>query len=141
MTCNAFGDARKDDVCAAVYSVVHQSSGISQGLLCSKSRLSKQDLKISRLELVACHVPVNLLGNAKKALTNYPIDKLFAWTDSKTTLHWIRGNGNYKQFVKNRADKIREKKKKKKGLACVNTAKNPADIGSCSMSVRKMREL
>ena len=85
-------------------------------------------------------MPVNLLGNAKKALTNYPIDKLFAWTDSKTTLHWIRGNGNYKQFVKNRADKIREKKKKK-GLACVNTAKNPADIGSCSMSVRKMREL
>ena len=84
---------------------------------------------------------VNLLDNAKKALTDYPIDKLFAQTDSKTTLHWIRGNGNYKQFVKNRADKMREKKKKKNDLACVNTAENPAYIGSCSMSVRKMREL
>ena len=54
---------------------------------------------------------VNLLDNARKALTDYPIDKMVPWTDSKTTLHWIRGNGNYKQFVKNRADKICEKKK------------------------------
>ena len=65
----AFGDASKDGVCAAVYSVGHQSSGISQDLLCSESRLSKQDLTIPRLELVACHMPVNMLDNAKKALT------------------------------------------------------------------------
>ena len=31
--------------------------------------------------------------------------------------------------------------KEKNCLACVNTAENPADIGSRSMSVRKMREL
>ena len=106
----AFGDASKNGVCAAVYSVVHQSSGISQGLLCSKSRLSKQYLTIPRLGLVACHVSVNLLDNAKKAVTDYPIDKLVAWTDNSIALHWIRGNCNYKQFVKNGGDKIGEKK-------------------------------
>ena len=107
---HAFEDASKDGVCAAVYSLVHQSSSISQGLLHSKSRLSKQDLTIPRLELVGCHRSVDLLYNEKKALTGYLVDKLVAWNDSSTALHWIRGNGNYKQFVKNHTDKIREKK-------------------------------
>ena len=83
----AFGNASKDGVCAAVYSVVHQSSGVSQGLLCPKSQLSKQDLTVPGLELVACHMSVNLLDNAKKAVTGYPIDKSVAWTGSSTALH------------------------------------------------------
>ena len=86
---HAFGDASKDGVYASVYSVLHQSSSISQGLLCSKSRLSKQDLTIQRLELAVCHVSVNLLDNAKKALNRYPIVKFVAWTDSSTAFHWI----------------------------------------------------
>ena len=84
---HTFGDASKDGVCVTVYSVVHQSSGISEGLPCSNSRLSKQDLTIPKLELVACHMPGNLPDNAKKALSGYPIHKLAAWTDSSTALH------------------------------------------------------
>ena len=105
---HAFGDASKNSVCAAVYSIVHWSSGISQGLLGSKLRLSKQDLTVSKIKLVACHMSINLVGNKKKALTGYPVRKLVAWFDSSTALLWIRGNGNYKQFVKNCSDKIRE---------------------------------
>ena len=61
-------------MCAAVYSVVHQSSGVNQVLPCSNSQLIKQDLTILRLDLVTCHMSVNLLDNAKKAFTDYPID-------------------------------------------------------------------
>ena len=82
---------------------------------------------------------VNLLDNVTKALTGYPIDKLVAWTDRATALHWIRGNGNYKQFVKNRADEIREKKEIT--WRYVNTIENLADIGSRGMSIAKMGEL
>ena len=43
------------------------------------------------------------------------------------------------KFVKNRADKIREKKET--NWRYVHTSENPADIGSCGMSVTKMGEL
>ena len=82
---------------------------------------------------------VNLLNNAKEALTGYPIDKLVAWTGSSTALHWIRRNGYYKQFVKNCSNKMREKKKI--AWRYVNTTENPADIRSRGMSVAKMGKL
>ena len=91
---------------------------------------------IPRLELVACHMPVNLLDNAKKALTGYSVDKLIAWTDSSIALHWIQGNGYYKQSFKNRAHKIREKKDII--WRYMNTTENPVDIESRGMSVAKM---
>ena len=37
---HAFGDASKDGVAAAVYAVVEQEHGITQGLVCSKSRIA-----------------------------------------------------------------------------------------------------
>ena len=55
----AFGD---------IYSIVHLSGGVSQGLLCSKLRLYKKDLIIPRLELFACHMYINRLDNARKAI-------------------------------------------------------------------------
>ena len=84
-------------------------------------------------------MPFNLLDNAKKALTGYSIDKLVAWTDNSTALHWIQENDNYKQFVKNLRDKIHKKKEITWRFA--NTTENPADIGSRGMSVTKIGEL
>ena len=49
----------------------------------------------------------NLLENAKTAVGNINIRHQNAWSDSSVALHWIKGNGNYKQFVKNRVTKIR----------------------------------
>ena len=50
------------------------------------------------------------------------------WTDSTVVLYWLNEKGNYKQFVRNRVNKIREKK-------FINwyyapTKENPADVGS-----------
>ena len=41
---HAFGDASRKGVWTAVYAVVHQPSGVSQGLVVSKSSLPKQGL-------------------------------------------------------------------------------------------------
>ena len=83
---HALGDASKDGFHAPVYSILHQSSGISQGLLCLKPQLSKQDLTIPRLELVACHISVNLIDNAKKALTGHPVGQLVPCANGSAAL-------------------------------------------------------
>ena len=130
------GRCQQGQFSCPVYSILHQSSGISQGLLCLKPQLSKQDLTIPRLELVACHMSVNLIDNAKKALTGHPVGQLVPCADGSAALYWIRGNSNYKQFLKNRVDKIREKKKI--AWLYVNNTENAADIGSRDMSVTKI---
>ena len=72
LTLQVFADASSKGVCAVVYAVVDQLKGKSQGLLISKSRLSKKNLTIARLELIAAHMPTNLLSNAKIDLRKYP---------------------------------------------------------------------
>ena len=61
---------------ADVYSMEQNSSGISLGLLSSKSRLSKQDLMIPKRELVTCHMSVNLLAKVNKVIFGYLVEKL-----------------------------------------------------------------
>ena len=84
---------------ATVFAVVQQPSGSNQGLLTAKSRLSKKGLTIPRLELVSGHMAANLVHNVKKALEGFPVNRVVGWLDSSVALHWIRENGEYKQFV------------------------------------------
>ena len=135
---HVFGDASKDGVSAVLYGVTYQPSGVNQMLISSKSRLSKKDLSIPRLELVAAHMAANLLDNARAALKTYSIKNCVAWTDSTVVLHWIRSEGNYKQFVSNRVSKI--KSKKEISWRYVPTKENPADIGSRGCMVKDLKE-
>ena len=57
----------------------------------------------------------------------FPTRSVCGWLDSTVALHWIRGNGKYKQFVRNRVRKIREKEI---NWRHVPTKENPADMGS-----------
>ena len=107
--------------------MVRQASGTTQELVTAKARLSKQGLTIPRLELVAGHMAINLVNNVRHALTGFPVASVHCWLDSAVALHWIRGGGEYRQFVANRVRKIR---------ACevnewrhVPTDENPADLG------------
>ena len=56
--------------CLAVYAAVNQWSEVSQGLVASKSRISKRDLTIPRLDLVSTYIACNLISNVKAALKN-----------------------------------------------------------------------
>ena len=41
----------------------------------------------------------NLEDKLKEALKGFPIGSVYGWLDSSVALHWIKGGGNYKQFV------------------------------------------
>ena len=84
---HAFGDAGSKDNSAAVYAVTQKSSGITQGLVTSKSRLAKKGLTTPRLELVAGHMATNLVDNVKEALQGFPIRSVYGWLDSSVALH------------------------------------------------------
>ena len=51
----------------------------------------------------------NLLESVKEVLSHLPIRACYGWLGSSVALHWIEGQGSHKQFVANRARKIREK--------------------------------
>ena len=42
--------------CVAVFAVVYQSNSVSQGLVTSKSQISKHNITIPRLELISTHM-------------------------------------------------------------------------------------
>ena len=130
---HSFGDASGHGVSAAVYAVVRQASGTTQGLVAAKARLAKQRLTIPRLELVAGHMAVNLVDNVRRALAGFPVTSVCCWLDSTVALHWIRGSGEYRQFVANRVRKIGEHAINE--WRHVPTAQNPADLGSSGGSV------
>lgn len=129
----AFGDASKRGVAAAVYAVVRQDSGTTQGLVAAKALLAKQRLTIPRLELVAGHMAVNTVDNIRHSLDGVPVTSVHCWLDSSVALHWIRGNGEYRQFVANRVKKIKDHEINE--WRHVPTDQNPADLGNRGGSV------
>ena len=130
---HGFGDASGVGVAAVVYAVVHQKSGTTQSLVAAKARLAKKGLTIPRLELVAGHMAVNLVDNVRQALAGFPVVSVHCWLDSTVALHWIRGGGQYRQFVANRVRKIGAHDVD--SWRYVSTTQNPADLGSRGGSV------
>ena len=124
---HVFGNSSIMVTCAVVYAVVFQPNGTQQNIIASKSRLAKQKLSITSLELVATHKAAILADNIKTTLANVNMGNAFGWTDSTVVLHWLKKNGNYSQFVNNRVDKIKEKDYIT--WRHVPTNEKPADIG------------
>ena len=135
---HGFGDASGYGVGATVFAVVEQEAGITQLLVAAKARLAKQGLTIPRLELVSAHMVANVLANVKDALKGFPVVGLHGWIDSTVVLLWIKGGGQYKQFVENRVRKIQAKSEIT--WRHVLTEMNPADLASRGGSVEH-REL
>lgn len=98
---HTFGDTSGAGTAAAVYAVVHQASGVNQGLLGAKSRLAKKGLTIPRVELVSAHMAANLVENVKNTLEGQPVRSVHGWLDSTVALCWIREGSAYKHFVAN----------------------------------------
>ena len=131
---HTFGDASVRRVSAAVYAVVMQASGVTQGLVAAKSRLAKQGLTIPRLELLTGHMAVNLSVNVRKALEGFNLaDDIQCWLDSSVALHWLNDQGEYHQFVANQVKKMQSHPNTL--WRHVPTTDNPADLGSQGGSV------
>jgi hypothetical protein len=131
---HAFGDASGKGISPAVYTVVTQESGTTQGLITAKSRIARQGLTIPRLELVAGHMAVNLAAYVRESLNGFRLDPdIQCWLDSTVALQWISDRGVYRQFVANRVRKIQSHPNVI--WRHVPTRENPAELGSCGGSV------
>ena len=71
-----------------------------------KLRLTKKNIFITRLELIAAVIVVNLAENITNSLQRFKVPAVHGWSDSMLVLHWTKGNGTYKQLVRNRIDHI-----------------------------------
>ena len=131
-----FGDASIIGTSAAVYAVIKQSSSTTQGFTSSKSRLSKKNTSIPRLELIAAVMVANLSSNIQNSLSHLKITAVHGWSDSTVVLHWLQGNGTYKQFVQNRLDHINSKPPIQ--WHYIGTDENPADIRSRGCNTNKL---
>ena len=85
------------------------------------------------------HMASNLVHKVKEALHGFSERNRYCWLDSTVALHWIRGSGEYKHFVGNRARRIQEDEY----IECrhVVTEKNPDDLGSRGSDVNQMSKL
>ena len=75
-------------------------------MVASKTRvvpIAKQ--LIPRLELLGALILVQLMKTVLKNCSQKP--KVTCWVDSMTTLHWIRNNKPWKQYVSQRVQVIR----------------------------------
>ena len=76
-----FADASSLAWSAATIGLVKQDTGTVQGLLTSKSRISKRNTTMLTLELVAGHMAAKRVNNLQKALTSGPLfPSPYGWT-------------------------------------------------------------
>ena len=135
-----FADASNLACCAATVAVVEHKSGTVKGLLTSKSRISKKNTTIPRLELVSGQMAANMARNLYHALLRLPVKSIIIWMDSMVTLYWLSNPGKpWKTFVTNRVKKIAEITNEI-GLVWkyCPSSENLADLGSRGATIHKM---
>ena len=80
------------------------------------------------------HMTVNLVTNVHKALEWFPLTTdIQCWLDSTVALHWLRDQGEYRQFITNRVRKIQSHPNTQ--WRHVPSTENPADLCSRGGSV------
>ena len=102
-----FADASNLACSAATIALVKQDTGTVPGLLAPKTRISKRNTTMFRLELVAGHMAANMANNVQQALTRWPVGSITIWMDSTVARYWLMIPGNsWKVFVANRVRRI-----------------------------------
>jgi hypothetical protein len=135
-----FADASNLACCAVTVAVVEHKSGTVKGLLTSKSRISKKNTTIPRLELVSGQMAANMARNLYHALLRLPVKSIIIWMDSMVALYWLSNPGKpWKTFVTNRVKKIAEITNEI-GLVWkyCPSSENLADLGSRGATIEKM---
>ncbi|XP_073835838.1 uncharacterized protein [Musca autumnalis] len=138
---HGFGDAStKAYGCCYYFRCEDAYGNVAIRLVTSKSRVAPLKTRtLPRLELCAAHL-LATFWNQLRPFFNFPISKIFFWSDSQITLHWINSHSSsLSTFVGNRVAEIHE--------ICgdvswryVPTEKNPADLVSRGCSVSDLEE-
>ena len=102
-------------LCKAYAAVVylrteHANGDIEVNLVASKARVAPiKRQSIPRLELLGATILARLMKTIEKSLVSLRIPpEVYYWTDSLTTLCWIRNNKVWKPYVQHRVEEIRE---------------------------------
>jgi len=126
---HVFTDARKSAYAACVFLRSGFEDNVSVQLVKAKARLAPlKTMTIPRLELMGCCIGARLANNVKTML-NIPHLRYQFWTDSSTTLAWIKREDSWNRFVDNRVKENRELTDTNSWLH-VPGSMNPADIPS-----------
>ena len=90
---HGFGDSSETAYAATAYLRIETMQGISTQLVMSKTRVAPlKRPTIPRLELLAALILARLVLHVKEVLQPVAqVNEVFCWTDSMTTLHWIKG--------------------------------------------------
>ena len=112
------------------------TSPVCHDLPVAKSKIAPRDLSIPRLELIAAHMLSKLMNHVKDILQRHPIEEYHCWVDSTTVLYWIKGQGTWIQFVRNRTLTIQGKGYLR--WHSVPSSENPSDQGSRGAEPKKL---
>lgn len=86
------------------YATVYQPSTTNQALTASKSSLSRRELNVPRVELIAADMAGNLALNIKRPLWKQNIISITGWMHNNAVPHWPSDNKTYKVFVAKRVN-------------------------------------
>ncbi len=107
---HGFCDASEGAYAGAIYTRGIDTKGIAHiSLVVAKTKVAPiKGLTIPRLELCGALIMARLLKHTS-AVLNVPMGNVFAWTDSRVVLGWLRGDPRrFKVFVGNRVSEILE---------------------------------
>ena len=133
---HGFSDASNRAYAAVIYMrSLYQDGRVDVRLVASKSRvapLKKQS--IPRLELLGAVLLARLVHKFNSAVKQL---KTINWTDSMTTLCWIKNERVWKQYVRHRVDEIRNLSSKDDWRHCPGK-QNPADLPTRGLSAKEL---
>ena len=116
-----FSDASEKTYGCCIYlKCITKNNSISSSLVASKSRVTpiKRELSIPRLKLLGNLISTRLILIVLNAFQEeIIISCLYAWTDSKVSLAWIKAlHKEFQTFVQNRVVEIRKTSRQKIGV-------------------------
>ena len=134
---HAFSDASEHAYAAVVFLCSCYKDGpIHVRLAASKSKVAPTTKQsIPRLELLGALSLAGLVNKFKVSIGQ--IHKIIYWTDSMTTLCWIKNQRVWKQYVQHRVDEIRNLTSKDSRRHCPGRL-NPADLPSCGLTAKTL---
>lgn len=134
-----FSDASEHAYGGVVYIHVSSSSGNIVRLVCAKSKVAPmKPISIARLELCAAVLLSQLLRNVVDTYSSRCASNIYAFTDSKIVLYWIKSSPHrWQTFVANRVVKLTDNTSPN-NFYHVSGTDNPADCLSRGLTPSKL---
>ena len=70
-----------------------------------------------------------MLESTTKILSGITVSEFYAWLDSSVALYWIKGKGQYKQFVNNRVRQSKRKALSNGGMYQAKKIRQTLEVG------------